>query len=92
MISSSLLTVDMNSSSESMPVVGVGGAGSCLWCSAAREPLLGALGTDGVVVVAIFASAAFRFLVVGGILAGVGAVSHRKMPVRERRANTVMTT
>ena len=91
MISSSLLTVDMNSSSESMPVVGVGGAGSCLRCSAARGPLLRALGTDGVVVVAIFASAAFRFLVVGGILAGVG-VSHRKMPVRERRANTVMTT
>lgn len=84
--SSSLETVDKKSSSESIPVTGVGGAASeglgsdavvddvCSEAAAAaaeaRSRLLGDL---SVLVDDIFASAAFLFLVVGGILAvGMG--------------------
>lgn len=64
-ISSPLETVDTKSSSESIPVMGVGGAGLS---SAAAGAMTRLLGKASPVSAAIFASAAFRFLVVGGIL------------------------
>lgn len=60
--------VDKKSSSESMPVMGVGGAASV----AAAEATTRLLGSVSVVSADIFASAAFRFLVVGGILSAGG--------------------
>lgn len=63
--------VETKSSSESIPVIGVGGAG---WVVAA-EATARLLGSASPVSVDILASAAFRFLVVGGILSvgGVGS-------------------
>lgn len=61
--------VETKSSSESIPVMGVGGAAS-LAAAEARTRLLGSV---SVVSADIFASAAFRFLVVGGILSVDGS-------------------
>lgn len=71
MISSSLLTVDRKSSSESMPVTGVGGAGSGFWELSAAVRLLLVFGASEEDESGILASAAFRFRVMGGILSAV---------------------
>lgn len=69
-ISSSLERADMYSSSESMGILavvtGVGGR-ACLSATAAEAMTL-LLGTSSLLAEVIVASAAFRFLVVGGIV------------------------
>lgn len=91
MTSSSLLTVDRKSSSESMPVTGVGGAGSGFCSLRVAVRLLVVLRADEDDESVILASAAFRFLVMGGILSAVQDGVSQKMPVNLRRANTVKT-
>lgn len=79
-ISSPLEIVETKSSSESMPVIGVGGAASV----AAAEARTRFMGRASGVSAEIFASAAFRFLVVGGILS-VGNVGLGMLAADEPR-------
>lgn len=83
-ISSSLDMADMKSSSESMVllvvVTGVGGA----WGLAAEAILL--LGKASVVWEKIVASAAFRFLVVMGMMAVLGSMDSDKRDLSKARA------
>lgn len=69
MISSSLDMLDTKSSSESIPVTGVGGAAEPE-AAEARTRLLGS--ASGMSEDDIVASAAFRFLVMGGMMSSGG--------------------
>lgn len=69
-MSSSLDMLDTKSSSESMPVTGVGGAAEAEAAEARMTRLLGR--ASGVVEEDTVASAAFRFLVMGGMVSSGG--------------------